>query len=424
MKPIVKCQIIGILEDGPQSLSQQAIDYLKTADLLIGSPRFMDAVQGLLKEDVKKQDFTGKITQVPNWVQTALEQNKQVVVLATGDPLCHGIGSFIVKKLGIENCNILPNITMFQVAFSRLGLAWQSVKISSIHSNFEHGMRDLLSDCRTNYIIACYTSPQNSPAHIAHMLSCEKMQDQFEMLIASHLTKYDEQLTAWLSVEEVIKQSYPNPNLVILKRIKPIQNNILFGLEDASYMQRKPDKGLITKQEVRAVSLAKLQLRHNSIVWDIGAGSGSIGLEAAHLCPKGRVYAIEKNTADFEIILQNQAKSSLSNYHVEQGKAPDGLDAWENPDAIFIGGSGGNLSSLIELCLSRLNIGGTLVMNFVTIENLNVAIETLKPLKNIKWHFIQMQISRSKPILNMQRLQAENPVFIISASFIKDNNNG
>ncbi|WP_069472091.1 bifunctional cobalt-precorrin-7 (C(5))-methyltransferase/cobalt-precorrin-6B (C(15))-methyltransferase [Candidatus Marithrix sp. Canyon 246] len=414
MKPIVKCQIIGILEDGPQSLSQQAIDYLKTADLLIGSPRFIDAVQGLLKDEVKKQDFTGKIMQVPNWVQTALEQNKQVVVLATGDPLCHGIGSFIVKKLGIENCNVLPNITMFQVAFSRLGLAWQAVKISSIHSNFEHGMRDLLSDCRTNDMIACYTSPQNSPVRIAKMLSCENMQDQFEMLIASRLTTDDEQLTGWLAIDEVITQ--PNPNLVILKRIKPIQNNTLFGLEDAEYMQRKPNKGLITKQEVRAVSLAKLQLRHNSIVWDIGAGSGSIGLEAAHLCPKGRVYAIEKNTADFEIILQNLAKSSLSNYHVEQGKAPDGLDAWENADAIFIGGSGGNLADLIELCLSRLNIGGTLVMNFVTIENLNVAIETLKQLKNVQWHFIQMQISRSKPILNMQRLEAENPVFIISAS--------
>jgi len=422
MKPIVKCQIIGILEDGPQSLSQQAIDYLKTADLLIASPRFMDAVQDLLKEGVKKQGFTGNIMQVPNWVQTALEQNKQVVVLATGDPLCHGIGSFIVKKLGIENCNLLPNITMFQVAFSRLGLAWQAVKISSIHSNFEHGMRDLLSDCRTNDIIACYTSPKNSPVRIAQMLICEKMQDQFKMLIASRLTTDDEQLTGWLAIDEVITQ--PNPNLVILKRIKPIINNILFGLEDAEYMQRKPNKGLITKQEVRAVSLAKLQLRHNSIVWDIGAGSGSIGLEAAHLCPKGRVYAIEKNTADFEIILQNLAKSSLSNYHVEHGKAPDGLDAWENPDAIFIGGSGGNLSSLIELCLSRLNIGGTLVMNFVTIENLNVAIETLKQLKNVQWHFIQMQISRSKPILNMQRLEAENPVFIISASLIKDNNNG
>ncbi len=429
-----KCHIIGILEDGLQSLSQQAIDYLKTADLLIGSPRFMDAIQDLLKDEVKKQDFSGKIMQVPNWVQTAIEQNKQVVVLATGDPLCHGIGSFLVKKLGSESCHLLPNLTLFQVAFSRLGLAWQGVKISSIHGKdtgewsinapFEHGMRDLLEDCRTNEIIACYTSPKNSPARIAQMLSCEKMPDQFEMLIASRLTKSDEQLTAWLSVDEVIKQSYPNPNLVILKRIKPIKNNVLIGVADADYMQRKPDQGLITKQEIRAVSLAKLQLRHNSIVWDIGAGSGSIGLEAAHLCPKGRVYAIEKNTADFEIILQNLALFSLSNYHVEQGKAPDGLDAWENADAIFIGGSGGHLTGLIELCLSRLNIGGTLVMNFVTIENLNVAIETLKQFKKVEWHFIHLQISRSKPILNMQRLEAENPVFIISASFIKDNNNG
>jgi len=160
MKPIVsnkntKCQIIGILEDGLQSLSQQAIDYLKNADLLIGSQRFMDAIQGLLKDEVKKQEFSGKIMQVPNWVQTALEQNKQVVVLATGDPLCHGIGSFLVKKLGIENCHLLPNLTMFQVAFSRLGQAWQGVKISSIHGKdtgewsinapFEHGVRLVLA---------------------------------------------------------------------------------------------------------------------------------------------------------------------------------------------------------------------------------------------------------------------------------------
>ena len=433
------CKIIGILEDGDKSLNQQAITTLKKADIVIGSPRFIDAIQHLLKTDVEQKDFSGHIMQVPEWVQTSLDESKAVVVLATGDPLCHGIGAFMVKKLGIEKCQFIPNISMFQLAFSRIGLAWQSVKISSIHTKdmgewteqapFDHGLRGLLNDCLHHDLIACFTSPENSPKRIAQMLKIEGLDNEFQLTVASELTTSNEKVTGWLSIDDVLipdasnpdiddKDSFAEPNMVVLKRIAPAPNPILIGLADDSYFQRKPDKGLITKQEVRAVSLAKMQLKRNSIIWDIGAGSGSIGLEAAHLCSQGRVYAIEKNDADYAIVKQNLAKSSLHNYHIHLGKAPDGLEDWDNPDAIFIGGSGGNLADLIKLCLSRLNDGGTLVMNFVTLENLSVASETLKEIEksnNIEWHFIQMQVSRSKPILKMQRLQAENPIFLISA---------
>ncbi len=427
-------QIIGVLEDGVNSLHQQAINHLQTADLMIGSPRFIQRLdeQGVLSDSVEKKDFSGQLLQVPLWIENALARKKQVVVLATGDPLCHGIGAFLVKKLGIETIHIIPNTSMIQVAFSRLGIAWQQAKISSIHSKdmgewvkqgaFDHGMHGLLEDCQSHELIACYTSPENTPARIADMLQKENMQDDFQCVIAEHLTRDSERVSDWLPVSKVIgSKDYAEPNVVILKRIKAATKPVLLGCKDETYFQRKPDKGLITKQEIRAVSLAKMQLKRDSIVWDIGAGSGSIGLEAAHLCPQGRVYAVEKNEADYAIVQQNLAQSSLSNYHIEQGKAPEGLYQWPDADAIFIGGSGGNLADLIRLCLSRLNPNGILVMNFVTIENLSVATETLKKLAKesappLEWHFIQLQVSRSKPILSMQRLQAENPVYIVSAS--------
>lgn len=201
---------------------------------------------------------------------------------------------------------------------------------------------------------------------------------------------------------------------MLLWRSQARSNPVRFGLADAAYQQRQPEKGLITKQEVRAVSLARLQLRADSRVWDIGAGSGSVGLEAARLCPQGHVWAIEKNEADFAIASRNQRAFELSNHTLVHGKAPDSLDSWPDPDAVFIGGSGGELAELIALILRRLRPGGQLVMNFVTLENLALATQTLEALK-ADWDVLQLQAARSKPILHMHRMAAENPVWIVCA---------
>jgi precorrin-6Y C5,15-methyltransferase (decarboxylating) len=171
---------------------------------------------------------------------------------------------------------------------------------------------------------------------------------------------------------------------------------------------------LITKNEVRAVSLARLQLRLDSVVWDIGAGSGSVGLEAARLCRRGHVYAIEKNVDDLAIVQRNRHAMGISNHTLVHGKAPEGLQHWPDPDAVFVGGSGGELAELIRLILQRLKAEGWLVMNFVTIENLGLAIETLKSL-GVAWDVLQLQAARSKPILHMNRMAAENPVWLVCA---------
>ncbi|MHB8167793.1 MAG: precorrin-6Y C5,15-methyltransferase (decarboxylating) subunit CbiT, partial [Sulfuricella sp.] len=162
---------------------------------------------------------------------------------------------------------------------------------------------------------------------------------------------------------------------------------------------------------------AKLGLRADSIVWDIGAGAGSVGLEAARLARHGHVFAMEKNAADAANCRENARRLRATNYTLIESRAPAGLDTWPDPDAVFIGGSGGELAGLIDLSFSRLKPGGRLVMNFATLENLATATATLAK-AGAAWEVVQLSAARSQPILDMHRLAALNPVWIVSSNNI------
>lgn len=420
----IPCHIIGVLDNGIEGLTPQALDFIRQAQVIIGGTRTLSLFSEVFTNTAAQHDLTGALTQVPDWVSDAQKQGLRSVVLATGDPLCHGIGKYLLGKMGTGHCEVIPNISTLQLACARLGIAWQEARICSVHSKDagdwtqdagpEHGLYPLLRACNENELLIVFTSPENNPSRIARMLSLAGMANKFSMSIVESLLNDRESIHRDLAIEDVAAASFTNPNIVILQRKEPIKHQVLMGLADDRFAQRKPDKGLISKREVRAVSLARLQLCADSIVWDIGAGSGSVGLEAARLCPHGYVYAMEKNEADASIARQNQQAFGAINYQLTHARAPEGLDQWPDPDAVFIGGSGGELAKLIELCLSRLTTDGTLVMNFVTLENLGTATETLKQL-NARWDVTQLQASRSQPILHMTRLQAENPVWIVSA---------
>ena len=418
------CRIIGVLDNGVAGLTPAALAHLQAADLVIGAERTLSLFESVLSKQTERRDMGGQLTSVAEWVAQARDAKRKVVVLATGDPLCHGIASFLIVKLGKENCEVLPNVSTLQWAFARLGLAWQEAKICSVHSKDagewtigatpEHGLYALLQAARSHDLLAVFTGPYNNPACIARMLDSEGLGEVFQLSVVSAILQNEEKIIGPLPASQCVALDCDDPNIVILQRREPRSREILFGLEDSAFIQRKPEKGLITKREVRAVSLARMQLRSDSIVWDIGAGSGSVGLEAARLCPQGHVYAIEKNEDDAANAVQNRQQLGITNYTLVNDKAPAGLDTWPDPDAIFVGGSGGELDELIRIALQRLKPNGWLIMNFVTFENLNVALTTLGAL-NATWDVTQLQASRSQPILHMHRLQAENPVWIVSA---------
>jgi precorrin-6Y C5,15-methyltransferase (decarboxylating) len=421
---IEKCRVIGVLDDGAASLGRAALAHLQQAQLVIGGARALRLFAEHIGPLALQRDLTGALQQVPEWIRAAQSENQRVVVLATGDPLCHGIAAYLASRLCIEAIEVIPNVSTLQLACARLGLPWQDMKFSSVHAKDAgdwaegaepgHGLYALLRDIRQNDRLAILTSPANTPDRIARMLVTEGLADDFEMAVAERLCQPEERIVSGMAITAAAQMPFADPNVVLLWRIRPRPQPVLLGLPDASYQQRYPEKGLITKNEVRVVSLARMQLRASSVVWDIGAGSGSVGLEAARLCSQGHVYAIEKNVDDSAIVRANRRALGLSNHTLVYGKAPEGLQHWPDPDAVFIGGSGGELAELICLILQRLKPEGWLVMNFVTLENLAVAVETLKSL-GVAWDVLQLQASRSKPILHMNRMAAENPVWLVCA---------
>ncbi len=421
------CHVIGVLDDGMASLSPTASALIRSADVVIGGERTLALFAGEISPQAVRHDLTGALSRVPEWVRAARERLQRCVVLATGDPLCHGIAPYLAQHLCIEALDIHPNLSTLQLACARIGLAWQDARIVSAHGKDagewtrgslpSHGLYPLAQALRAHDRLLVLTSPANSPDRIARLLLAEGLGDEFLMAVAERLMQPEERVLPQLEPADAAQQQFADLNVVLLWRRLPAPRPVRFGLADAAYHQRQPEKGLITKQEVRAVSLARMQLRADSVVWDLGAGSGSVGLEAARLCPQGHVHAIEKNEGDVAIARRNHDAFGVSNYTLTLGKAPEGLDAWPAPDAVFIGGSGGELSTLITQVMARLRPDGRLVMNFVTLENLATATAALQALSadGVAWDVLQIQASRSKPILHMHRMVAENPVWIVCA---------
>ena len=421
--PRLPCTLIGILDDGWAGLSEHARRCLVAADLVIGAGRTLALVRPHLPVGRVLKDMDGALGKVPEWIQSARAGGQSVVVLATGDPLCHGIASFLIGRLGGVAVDILPAPSTVQVACARFRKPWQSLRIASCHSadagewfvgaTPAHGLYPVMRTIALHPLVAVFTGPENSPARLARALIAAGHGDELKLSVACRLLLPDEQVFPDLTAADAASREFPEPNLVLVERPADACQTA-FGLDDLEYQQRAPDKGLITKQEVRAVSLARLRLAADAMVWDIGAGSGSVGLEAARLAPLGHVWAIEKNPGDAANARANAARCHIGNYTLVEGKAPAQLDTWPDPDAVFIGGSGGELGDLIRLIMARLQPNGRLVINLVTLENLATATTALAA-AGATWDVVQLQASRSQPILDMHRLVAQNPVWIVTA---------
>ncbi|KEJ02074.1 precorrin-6Y C5,15-methyltransferase (decarboxylating) subunit CbiT [Clostridium botulinum] len=169
----------------------------------------------------------------------------------------------------------------------------------------------------------------------------------------------------------------------------------------------------MTKEDIRILSISKMNLEENSKVLDVGAGTGSVSIQAAIICKKGRVFAIEKDEEALDIIKKNKDKFNCENVKIIEGEALELEETIKDSfNSIFIGGSGGNLEEIISRYGDKLLDKGTMVLNFITINNLNAALETLKKL-NYKTECIQVSISKARGKSNM--LIANNPIFIITA---------
>ncbi|KEO81804.1 cobalamin biosynthesis protein CbiE [Tumebacillus flagellatus] len=397
--------VIGIGDDGAAGLFPAQRKLVEEAGLVMGGARHLAFFPKLTGETYT---ISGKLTELVEHLQEARTGTNSIVVLASGDPMFYGIGAYLSKK--VPGLIIHPHLSSIQLAFARAGLGWQDAHIDSLHGKSIKGLAQRI-DGKPK--VALLTDDTNTPSTIARYLQQYGM-DEYEMIVAENLGGDDERVRKFRHLHEVEGAEFAPLNVVLLLH-KPDAHvpRWTLGIDDEHFAQRKPDKGLITKREVRVLSLSELNLRPDSTVWDIGTCTASVAIEAAKLAPLGRVFAIEKNEADLDNAEQN-ARTFRTDLHFYHGKAPEFLDAWADPDAVFIGGSGGEMGEVLRIASERLRPNGRIVLNAATIETLYDATQTFTKL-GMTFRVTLLQTSRSKPILNMTRFEGLNPIYIITA---------
>jgi precorrin-6Y C5,15-methyltransferase (decarboxylating) len=389
-----KIIIVGIGDNGVDSLSREAMRAVSEAEVLFGGERHLAFFVDHPAEKVAIKDNLKEIA------ARLGAETRPTVVLASGDPLFYGIAGYLATKVGRERLEVLPNISSMQLAFARLKESWHDAALVSCHAKPIDDALDVIRDAKK---VGIFTDNENTPARIGRELLKAGI-GGFRAHVCENLGGVDERVTT-CTLPELSERSFAPLNVLVLTRHADApaleRQEWTFGIPEEAFYQRQPLKGLITKTEVRVLSLARMRLRPGTTVWDIGAGSGSVSIEAALLGAK--VWAVEKNKEDCEIIRRNIEKFRTPQVIVVHGIAPVALADLPDPDAVFIGGSGGEMGDIIRLCRERLSPGGRLVANVATLENLGQV-----PAQDVTL----VQISRTRPILDLHRFEALNPVFI------------
>ena len=376
---------------------------VQTAEVLVGGRRHLAAFADLAAEKIE----IGKgLDALAETIGGRAASGARVVVLASGDPLYHGIGHFLVERLGSQNVRIHPNVTAVGAAFARLRRSWHDIPVVSLHGR--SGLHPLLAVLAREPVVAVLTDPQHDPSFLAGELGQRGLNDA-RLWVLERLGQADERVCE-LTLTEAAGQRFADPNLLVVEQ--PAIASHGFGLPETVF---EHSAGLITKAEVRAVSLARLRIQPWHTVWDLGAGSGSVALEAAALAWRGRVVAVEKDPQRVLAIEANRRR--LRRWHVDvvQAQLPEGMAALPDPQRVFVGGGGRDLERILQRAAGRLDPNGAMVVNTVLLESLETARHTLRRL-GLVTEVIQVQVSRGLTTAGDQRLAAENPVWIVTGT--------
>ncbi len=396
-----RVHIIGVAPEG--SLLPEARRLLNRAEIVFGGRRLIRMFPSLSGEKIT---IKNNLAEVADLIERNLGR-KRMVVLASGEPNFYGIAGYLTAKLGKSVIDIIPNVSAMQLAFARIKESWEDAVFVSVHSR---PIAEIVGVVGLNAKIGIFTDNKHTPAAIARVL-LEHGVDGYWAYVCQDLGSKEEKVVK-TDLRGLVKMKFSPLNVLILLRekSKPRPQRIM-GIPEENFHRRR--EGLITKQEVRSISLAKLALTENSIVWDIGAGSGAVSIEASFLVRKGHIYAIEKNEKDVAIIRKNIRKFNASNVEVVKTFAPDGLNSLPDPTAVFIGGSGGRVKEILDLVNRRLKPGGRIVMNIVALENLSAAVDALKA-RGFVPDITLVNIARSTGVMELTRFETLNPVFVVS----------
>jgi precorrin-6Y C5,15-methyltransferase (decarboxylating) len=401
--------------DGAAGLRPELVERIHSADFLAGGERHLAFFpQARAARFVLKNNLCELLEELVNrWPR------ESCVVVASGDPLFYGVGTQLALALGREAVRVEPALSSMQLAFARCGLSWRHAALASIHGRH---LRATLLPLLGRPLVGLFTQDGDSPAAVASFF-LERGVAYYEATVGEDLGAAAERVSRWDSLEELAAQRFRPLNYLILHRttypVPDVERNrtLVPGVPDEAFARPQAAPEVMTRQEVRAVVLAKL-LAHTDpgdTAWDIGAGLGTVAVEVAVLRPEVEVVAVEREPARARFLHGNRERFGAYNIRVVEGAAPEVLrPEQERPRLIFVGGSGGRLAELLSFSAERLHEGGRLVATFVTLEHLGVALEHCRKLG---WPFevTEVHVARSDPLAGLTGLRPQRGVFILRA---------
>ncbi len=378
-----------------------SLDIIKKADMIVGGRRLLDF---FYTPNAEKIILDKELIQSLNsFVKHNINSN--VVFLASGDSLFNGLGKRLTEIAGIGNITIIPNITAMQALFAKLCLPWQDARFFSIHGkekilpyhNILHSKLSVIycdnqmtASQAAEQLIKLYPYCSERKAVIAENISAEN-----ECITVDNLKTLAQKTASTLSMLLVL----PSDNQNIYDPGIPI------GISDDEF---EKENNCITHSEIRAIALSKLKLG-NGVMWDLGAGSGSVGIEAASISPFLEVFSVEKNQHRCESISVNRQKFGCSNLKILQKHILDALPGLPAPRSVFIGGGGDEVAEVLEKTFNILIPGGRIVVTSVLLETTSTLLTTLE---DYCIEVLAVSINRAVPLAGKKLMKSDNSITI------------
>lgn len=391
--------LIGMGSGQPENLTLQGLAALRQADLILGARRLLAVLPAGCTEN---RAAAYRPDEVAELLQTSGAEN--AVLVYSGDTGFYSGASSMMEKLealGVR-ARVLPGLSSIQLLAAALGRPWQGWNLVSAHGR----TCDPVAECMQGRPTFFLTGGSEDPATLCAQLAAEGFGD-VQGVVGQCLGTPEEKLFRG-SVKELAAGRFNSLSVLLVEAAEVLPRRAP-GLPDEAF-----ERGDVpmTKQEVRAAVLAKLAVRPEDILWDVGAGTGSVSVELALAAPRGRVYAVECRPEGCALIKANREKFRTRNLVLVEGLAPDALSDLPAPDAVFIGGSKGSLAAIVDAVLDK-NPDARICVSAIALETLSAAVAALTAQgRNVQ--VSQIAVSRAKAVGGLHLMMAQNPIYLIT----------
>lgn len=391
--------LIGVGSGQPENLTLQGLAALRQADLILGARRLLAVLPAGCTEN---RAAAYRPDEVAELLQTSGAEN--AVLVYSGDTGFYSGASSMMKKLealGVR-ARVLPGLSSIQLLAAALGRPWQGWNLVSAHGR----TCDPVAECMQGRPTFFLTGGSEDPATLCAQLAAEGFGD-VQGVVGQCLGTPEEKLFRG-SVKELAAGRFNSLSVLLVEAAEVLPRRAP-GLPDEAF-----ERGDVpmTKQEVRAAVLAKLAVRPEDILWDVGAGTGSVSVELALAAPRGRVYAVECRPEGCALIKANREKFRTRNLVLVEGLAPAALSDLPAPDAVFIGGSKGSLAAIVDAALDK-NPDARICVSAIALETLSAAVAALTA-KGRTVQVSQIAVSRAKAVGGLHLMMAQNPIYLIT----------